>query len=151
MTALKRIQHEWMELQKQTLEGYTAEPSDDSDLFRWDATLVGPTGTPYEGGIFRLEIHFPLSYPFAPPNIVFKTRVYHPNISPAGVICMDILKQNWSPALTLEKVLLSISSLLCDPNPRDPLVPAIAHTYEQNRPKFEETARAWTRLYATQP
>lgn len=149
MSAIKRIQHEWANLQRTPVDGCTAGPADESDMFRWDATIVGPTGTPYEGGLFKLSIQFPLSYPFAPPHMVFKTKVYHPNISPGGAICIDILKQNWSPALTIDKVLLSLSSLLCDPNPRDPLVPAIAHQYERKRLEFEMTAREWTRLYAT--
>jgi ubiquitin-conjugating enzyme E2 D/E len=149
MTALRRIQHELRELQQENLEGCTAGPQNDQDLYLWDATIVGPSGTPYAGGLFELQIRFPLNYPFAPPNIIFKTKVYHPNISPAGIICIDILKNQWSPALTIGKVLLSISSLLCDPNPRDPLVPAIAQQYERNRAQFEEVAREWTNLYAS--
>lgn len=148
MSAIRRIQHELTELQTENLPGYSATPCDDNDLFAWDATLEGPQGTPYENGVFHLHIRFPLNYPFAPPNVVFKTKVYHPNISPAGVICIDILKQNWSPALTILKVLLSISSLLADPNPHDPLVPAIASQYKTNLPEFEEMARQWTNLYA---
>jgi ubiquitin-conjugating enzyme E2 D/E len=94
------------------------------DLFAWTATLVGPKDSPYEGGIFFLDVHFPVDYPFKPPKVTFVTRVYHPNVSSNGSICLDILKDAWSPALTISRVLLSISSLLTDPNPDDPLVRA---------------------------
>ena len=85
--------------------------------FEWVSTIAGPKGSPYDGGVFYLSIHFPTNYPFTPPKVTFSTRIYHCNITSAGVICLDILKDNWSPALTISKVLLSISSLLTDPNP----------------------------------
>eukprot|EP00889_Picochlorum_renovo_P002288 jgi/Picre1/29318/NNA_004708.t1 len=87
---------------------------------------MGPSGSPYAGGVFFLDIKFPGDYPFKPPKVTFKTRIYHCNISSQGQICLDVLKEQWSPALTVSKVLLSICSLLTDPNPSDPLVPAIA-------------------------
>ena len=88
---------------------------------------MGPEKSPYEGGIFFLDIHLPTDYPFKPPSCKFTTRVYHPNINANGGICISIFKTEWSPALTIEKVLISISSLLTDPNPEDPLVPEIAN------------------------
>merc|ERR1711981_766426 len=93
------------------------------DVFQWQATVQGPAGTPYEGGIFFLKVQFPSNYPFKPPKIQFTTPVYHPNINSSGSICLDVLKDQWNPALTISKVLLSICSLLSDPNPDDPLDP----------------------------
>ncbi|XP_076402006.1 ubiquitin-conjugating enzyme E2 D4 isoform X4 [Peromyscus maniculatus bairdii] len=105
-------------------------------MFHWQATIMGPNDSPYQGGVFFLTIHFPTDYPFKPPKVAFTTKIYHPNINSNGSICLDILRSQWSPALTVSKVLLSICSLLCDPNPDDPLVPEIAHTYKADREKY---------------
>jgi len=142
--------------------------------FHWQATIMGPGDSPYSGGVFFLAIHFPTDYPFKPPKVNFTTRIYHPNINSNGSICLDILRDQWSPALTISKgaysqvlvipesrfdriscvltfarlVLLSICSMLTDPNPDDPLVPEIAHVYKTDRARYEATAREWTRKYA---
>ncbi|XP_025900814.1 ubiquitin-conjugating enzyme E2 D1 isoform X1 [Nothoprocta perdicaria] len=94
----------------------------------------------YQGGVFFLTVHFPTDYPFKPPKIAFTTKIYHPNINSNGSICLDILRSQWSPALTVSKVLLSICSLLCDPNPDDPLVPDIAQIYKSDKENVEPPA-----------
>lgn len=104
--------------------------------------------SPYQGGVFFLKVTFPTDYPFKPPKVQFVTKIYHPNINSNGSICLDILTKEWSPALTISKVLLSISSLLTDANPDDPLVQDIAQQYKNNRKQFELTAAEWTRKYA---
>ena len=109
---------------------------------------MGPDDSPYSGGVFFLNIRFPPDYPFKPPKVSFTTKIYHPNINSNGSICLDILKDQWSPALTISKVLLSISSLLTDPNPDDPLVPEIANIYKHNIDQYNTTAREWTQRYA---
>ena len=145
--ALKRIQKELIELENDTLSNCSAGPVND-DLFHWSATISGPEDSPYSEGIFFLNINFPADYPFKPPKIKFETKIYHCNISSNGAICLDILKDNWSPALTITKVLLSISSLLTDPNPNDPLVPTIAELLIKNKEEHNKIAKQWTLNYA---
>jgi ubiquitin-conjugating enzyme E2 D/E len=144
----RRIQRELEDLLASPLDTCTAGPVNEADLFLWEATLIGPKDSPYEGGLFQLGIVFPPNYPFKPPKVYFKTKVFHPNINAQGGICLDILKDQWSPALSIVKVLLSISSLLTDANPKDPLVPDIARLYVEDRAEFDRTAREWTQRYA---
>jgi ubiquitin-conjugating enzyme E2 D/E len=145
--ALKRLQKEVTEIQKDTPVNCSAGPNN-NDLFNWEATIIGPTETPYEGGIFKLKILFPADYPFKPPKITFETPIYHPNINANGGICLDILKDQWSPALNITKVLLSICSLLDEPNPDDPLMPEIAQLFKTNKAEFTRLAREHTIKHA---
>ncbi|XP_041759255.1 ubiquitin-conjugating enzyme E2 E1 isoform X2 [Coregonus clupeaformis] len=126
----------------------SAGPKGDN-IYEWRSTILGPPGSVYEGGVFFLDIAFTPDYPFKPPKVTFRTRIYHCNINSQGVICLDILKDNWSPALTISKVLLSICSLLTDCNPADPLVGSIATQYTTNRPEHDRIAKQWTKRYAT--
>ena len=144
----KRIAVELKELIKASPASCSAGPIDEEDIYKWEATIVGPEGTPYMGGVFKLSIDFPTNYPFKPPKVRFVTKIYHPNINSTGGICLDILKDNWSPALTVSKVLLSICSLLDEPNPDDPLVMDIAEKYLKNRPLYDCIARDWTQQFA---
>ena len=144
----KRITRELADIQQDPPAGCSAGPIKESDLYTWNATILGPDDTPYAGGVFNLVIQFPTDYPFKPPKVAFTTKVFHPNINGAGGICLDILKDQWSPALSISKVLLSISSLLADANPKDPLVPEVARLYESNRAEFNRIAREWTLQYA---
>jgi len=147
--ALRRLQRECTEIRADPPANCTAGPISEEDLFRWEAMIFGPEDSPYHGGVFHLTINFPSEYPFKPQIITFRTKIFHPNINAAGGICLDILKSQWSPALGISKVLLSILSLLTDANPADPLVPEIAHLYKTDRAAYEERAREWTRMYAT--
>lgn len=147
--AVARIARELREILKEPPANCSAGPvGNGDDMFHWKATIFGPTDSPYQGGMFELDIRFPNDYPFKPPSIKFITRIYHPNISQSGSICLDILKTNWSPVLTISKVLLSICSLLTDPNPDDPLVSQIAHLYRNDIERYNLTAREYTQRYA---
>ena len=147
--AMRRIQRELLEIQNDPPLNCSAGPEKTEDLFRWEGVIFGPADSPYAGGVFKLKILFPTDYPFKCPTITFTTKIYHPNINSSGIICLDILKNQWSPALTISKVLLSICSLLCDPNPADPLVPEIAHIYKTNRQEYNRQAREYTVRYAS--
>ena len=149
MANIKRLQTELQNMINSPPGGCSAGPISTSDLTEWHATIQGPDGSPYAGGIFKLHIKFPREYPFKSPTVKFITPIYHPNInSKTGDICLDILKSQWSPVLKLEKLLLSISALLVDPNPDDPLVVDIANLFKTNRVEFDLNARSWTQKYA---
>ena len=148
--ALRRIQKELEDIRKDPPAGCSAGPVDD-DIFNWEGVICGPADSSYSGGLFKLRIRFPTDYPFKNPHVQFTTKIYHPNINKAGGICLDILKNQWSPALTISKVLLSITSLLTDPNPNDPLDLDIANQYKTDRELYEQTVREWTNMYAMDP
>ncbi|KAJ6527125.1 ubiquitin-conjugating enzyme/RWD-like protein [Mycena capillaripes] len=121
----------------------------DSSPFHLKGSFPGPEDTPYEGGLFEVDIIIPDSYPFQPVKMKFLTKVYHPNVSSAsGAICLDILKDAWSPVLTLKSTLISLQSLLCSPEPNDPQDAEVAKHYTTSKGSFEETARYWTKTYA---
>jgi len=145
----KRINSELQELINSPPANCSAGPVDE-DIYHWQATIMGPNKSPYEGGVFYLSIKFPKDYPFKPPKIIFLTKIYHCNVNSGGSICLDILKEQWSPALTVSKVLLSICSLMDDPNPDDPLVPEIADLLKRDKTKHDETARMYTLKHATE-
>ena len=147
MSSNTRLKRELAYIIKNPPESFSAGLKDDN-LYNWEATLIGPQDSPYEGGTFKLSIKCSSQYPFRPPEFRFQTRVYHPNISSEGEICLDILKNQWSPALTISKVLLSISSLLTDPNPDDPLDGDSASLYKNDREEFNRKARELTQKYA---
>lgn len=146
--ATKRIMKELDEITKSPPAGCSAAPIDSDDLYTWIATIFGPDDSPFKGGVFNLSVAFPVNYPFKPPSIKFKTKIYHPNINSKGDICLDTLQNNWSPVLTISKLLLSITSLLTDPNPNDPYSPDIADLYKNNRAQYEFMAAEWTLKYA---
>lgn len=116
----KRLQKELMTLMMATEKGISAFPEGDN-LFRWKGTLTGPDGTPYEGLTYKLVLEFPSSYPYSAPTVKFETPCYHPNVDQHGNICLDILKEKWAASYDTRSILISIQSLLGDPNNDSPL------------------------------
>ena len=147
--AMKRLKKELEDFNKDPPEGCSAGPVDDNDMYNWQATFPGPEDSPYEGGNFTLKMQFPKDFPFKPPKVEFETKVYHPNVKNAtGAICLGILKDDWSPQITVPKILMSISTLLTDPNVDHPLEEEIAKQYKENRELYDKTAKEWTEKYA---
>ncbi|KAI9329174.1 ubiquitin conjugating enzyme E2-C, Ubc11 [Obelidium mucronatum] len=128
----KRLQSELMQLMMSNTQGVSAFPEADN-LLSWAATIQGPAGTVYEGLTYKLSMKFPLNYPYAAPTITFLTPMYHPNVDTVGNICLDILKDKWSAVYNVQTVLLSLQSLLGEPNNDSPLNGQAADMW--NKPK----------------
>ncbi|RYR44923.1 hypothetical protein Ahy_A08g041189 [Arachis hypogaea] len=165
MIDFARVQKELVECGKDAEgSGIKVTPKSDN-LVLLLGTIPGPIGTPYEGGVFKIDITLPDGYPFEPPKMQFSTKGVlvssdfgsknglkgkgHPNISSqSGAICLDILKDQWSPALTLKTALLSVQALLSAPQPDDPQDAVVAQQYLKDYQTFVNTARYWTESFA---
>ena len=143
----RRIVKETQRLLSEPAPGISATPYRDN-LRYFNIIIAGPTGSPYESGIFKLELFLPEQYPMESPKVRFLTKIYHPNIDKLGRICLDILKDKWSPALQIRTVLLSIQALLSAPNPDDPLANDVAEAWKADEAAAVRTAADWTRKFA---
>ncbi|WWD17910.1 hypothetical protein CI109_102355 [Kwoniella shandongensis] len=118
----KRLRKELMTLMMTPTPGISAFPESDSNLFRWLGTMTGPDGTAYAGLTYRLSLSFPADYPYSAPKIKFETPCFHPNVHlEGGDICLDILQDKWSAVYSVHTILVSLQSLLGDPNNASPL------------------------------
>ncbi|KAJ3363662.1 Ubiquitin-conjugating enzyme 13 [Allomyces javanicus] len=147
MALSKRIIKETERLLADPAPGIQATPHEDN-LRYFDVVMSGPSQSPFEGGSFKLELFLPDDYPMTAPKVRFLTKIYHPNIDRLGRICLDILKDKWSPALQIRTVLLSIQALLSAPNPDDPLANDVAQHWKDNEKDAINTAKEWTAKYA---
>jgi ubiquitin-conjugating enzyme E2 D/E len=131
------------------LDWGSAEPIDDN-LFHWNACILGPEGSPYEGGVFNLDLELPSSYPFKPPVVKFLTKVYHPSVKQdSGEICADLITEKWSPTLNIKWILQVIRSMLEAPTADSPLEPAIGTQLKNDPEAFAAEAAKQTSAYAT--
>ncbi|KAI3694937.1 hypothetical protein L1987_77921 [Smallanthus sonchifolius] len=146
-----RLFKEYKEVQREKV----ADPDiqlvcDDSNIFKWTALIKGPSETPYEGGVFQLAFSVPEQYPLQPPQVRFLTKIFHPNVHfKTGEICLDILKNAWSPAWTLQSVCRAIIALMAHPEPDSPLNCDSGNLLRSGDVRgFQSMAKMYTRLAA---
>lgn len=143
----RRLRNDIRSIVQEGSSGIDAVPLDMQET-HWQASIIGPQGSPYEGGKFFLYIRFPYNYPMKPPYIRFLTKIIHPNVSRHGDLGIDIIQSNWSVSITIAKLLLSVQSLLTDPFTSICMEPKIGRIYEHERAKFNALAQFWTWKYA---
>ncbi|KAH9404033.1 hypothetical protein TYRP_014548 [Tyrophagus putrescentiae] len=145
-----RILKELENIRKNPPAFCSAGPVSDDNIYRWQATIMGPPSTPFAGGVFSLSIEMSEKYPFESPKMQFVTPCFHPNITEEGKICIEILSnpEKWSPTLNISSVLTSIYALLSEPDTSHSLRPDVAKMYDTDREKFLQTAREWTQKHA---
>ncbi|KAL1969621.1 hypothetical protein VTN77DRAFT_8174 [Rasamsonia byssochlamydoides] len=152
MGSQKRIAKELSELVESPPAGITVELANESDLYAWKVYMKGPEDSPYQGGTFVINLTLPKEYPFKPPTVSFQTKIYHPNVSndDKGSMCLGMLKSDeWKPSSRIAAVLEFARQLLAEPMPDDAVEGRIAEQYKNDRKRYEEVARDWTRRYAT--
>jgi len=122
------------------------------EAVRLEGKIQGASGTPYENGVYKIDITITPKYPFEPPKMKFITKIWHPNISSqTGAIGLDVLKDHqWSPALTIQQALLSLQGLMESPEPDDPQDAEVAKQYKTDREGFNRKAKLWNETYASE-
>jgi ubiquitin-conjugating enzyme E2 D/E len=146
--AQRRLKKELQDFHDDPPEDYSAQPNND-DLFFWKATIKGPEDSPYAGGTFALDFQLPVDYPTKPPNVMFTTKIYHVNVESDGDVKLPILKDDWSPALTISKMLIAIREAMSEPDTDSPADAQVAYQYKTDRDAYEEKAKEWTKEHAT--
>ncbi|GFQ68818.1 ubiquitin-conjugating enzyme E2 L3 [Trichonephila clavata] len=121
---------------------------DDTNILSWQGLIV-PDCAPYSKGAFRIEINFPAEYPFKPPKILFRTKIYHPNIDEKGQVCLPIISvENWKPATKTDQVIQALVALVNEPEPEHPLRTDLAEEYSRDRKKFFKNAEDFTKKFS---
>ena len=144
-----RVMKEYSDLNKDSKNNAVHVKMVGDDIHHWKGTIKGPMDTCYQGGTFVIDIIIPPDYPFKPPKMKFDTKIWHPNISSVtGAICLDILKNEWTPALTIRTALISLQALMCEPVPEDPQDAVVARQYMSDINLFNQTAKQWVEEYA---
>merc|ERR1711959_707085 len=136
-----RLLGDLKEIQRNPTDGASAAPTNEESLFVWNATIFGPSDTPWEGGIYSLRLTFCDEYPDKPPKVRFTTKMFHPNVYPDGTLCLDIIQNKWSPVYSVSSILTSIQSLLCDPNCASPANAESAELFNRDRKAYNRKVR----------
>lgn len=157
-SALRRLMAEYKQLVANCPEGILAGPVDEENFFEWEALITGPEGTCFDGGVFVARLYFPTDYPLSPPKMRFITDVFHPNVYPDGRVCISILHapgddplgyessaERWSPVQSVEKILLSVVSILAEPNDESGANVDAAKMWRENREEFNRIAERTVR------
>lgn len=148
MAATRRLQKELQDLRKANLRCFRDIRVDESNLLSWQGLIV-PENAPYSKGAFRIEITFPAEYPFKPPKILFRTKIYHPNIDEKGQVCLPIVSvENWKPATKTDQVIQALVALVNEPEPEHPLRTDLAEEYSRDRKKFFKNAEDFTKKFS---
>jgi len=148
MAATRRLQKELQDLRTNGVRAFRDISVDDSNILYWQGLIV-PENAPYNKGAFKIEINFPAEYPFKPPKINFKTKIYHPNIDEKGQVCLPIISaENWKPATKTDQVIQALVALVNDPEPEHPLRADLAEEYVKDRRKFFKNAEEFTRKHS---
>ncbi|KAJ8261469.1 hypothetical protein COCON_G00171920 [Conger conger] len=146
----KRLRKELSELQTTPMKNFRHIIVDERNILSWQGLIV-PDNAPYNKGAFRIEIVFPSEYPFKPPKIMFKTKIYHPNIDEKGQVCLPIISaENWKPATKTDQVIQALVTLVNDPEPDHPLRADLAEEYSKERSKFFRNAEEFTKRHSEQ-
>ncbi len=150
-TNLRRLVREAEDLEKNAAESTDIFKINrvGDDMYHYNIILLGPDGSLYEGYQFNLDLKIPDNYPFSAPNVKFTTRIHHVNVNSDGDICLDILKDKWTPVLSIASVLKSIRLLLSEPNPDDPLNSDLGKLYKSDKKKYEKKIKSACKKYAT--
>ncbi|KAF8785221.1 ubiquitin-conjugating enzyme E2 L3-like [Argiope bruennichi] len=148
MAATRRLQKELQDIRKTGIKCFRDVQVDESNILTWQGLIV-PDSAPYNKGAFRIEINFPAEYPFKPPKITFKTKIYHPNIDEKGQVCLEIIStENWKPATKTDQVIQALVALVNDPEPAHPLRADLAEEYTKDKKKFFRNAEDFTKKFS---
>merc|ERR1712242_428034 len=147
MAATRRLQKELQDIRTAGLKSFRDIVVDESNILQWQGLLV-PDAPPFNKGAFRIEIVFPAEYPFKPPKINFKTKIYHPNVDEKGQICLPIISvENWKPATKTDQVIQALVALINEPEPDHPLRGDLAEEYRKDKKKFMKNAEDYTKKH----